>query len=277
MSTAKVGRQEEVAQGVETSVDKFDSLTSDPRFSEGNGDLSTRYPSGAISDSSPNGEDVSMNSIILAESPARQMSEFVDKYPPAEVSATFQAVTVSVSSATPAAESLGPEQRLAALVAKLGGEEVLAALCVIGPGRPAALDTEAKVKFCVMLKVGYSRSLAASQLGIHRSTISKTMQRDSVFKQEVLKAEELYQTLPLLTIAEAAQNGDWRAAAWMLKNHQPHASVENRKERRRAKKSQRDNEDFFSMSFEEMEKRGKARREKREAKEAAKKARKVRG
>ncbi len=82
---------------------------------------------------------------------------------------------------------------------------------------PEAFDAAARLKVCVLLKLGYSRAMAALQLGFHRSTVGKVMQRDPVFKQQVLRAEELYEWQPLLTVIEAAQN-DWRAAVWLMKN-----------------------------------------------------------
>jgi hypothetical protein len=107
--------------------------------------------------------------------------------------------------------------------------------------------------------------MAAMQLGFHRTTVGKVMQRDPVFKQQVLRAEELYQTQPLLTVIEAAQKGDWRAAVWLMKNHQPHTSVERRKKRKSQRESDRGCEDFFGMSLAEMGERGKARRARQEA------------
>src|SRR5207253_2299879 len=46
-------------------------------------------------------------------------------------------------------------------------------------GRPEALDEAARKKVCMLLKVGYTRALAAAELGVARSTITRTMQRNA--------------------------------------------------------------------------------------------------
>jgi hypothetical protein len=103
-------------------------------------------------------------------------------------------------------------------------------------GRPAALDAAARQQVCLLLKFGYSRSLAAAELGISASTITRTLQRDADFRREVLEAEQLYDRTPLLTILQAAQTS-WKAAAWLIKNHKPHLSAERRSLRETTKRN----------------------------------------
>ncbi len=121
-----------------------------------------------------------------------------------------------------------------------------------GFGRPAALTQGAKKRLCVMLTLGYTRSLAAAQLGVARSTITRTMQRDEAFCRDVLQAEELYEQMPLLTIMQAAQK-NWRAAAWLMRNHRPHESVSRRKKRHEARRSATETQDWFDACNAESE------------------------
>ena len=73
--------------------------------------------------------------------------------------------------------------------------------------------------------------MAALELNIHRTTITRAMKRDPAFAAEVLKAEEQFLRVPILTLMQAART-NWRAAAWLMKHYQPHESVRRRMERR---------------------------------------------
>jgi len=151
-----------------------------------------------------------------------------------------------------------PRERLATTLARLSSQgihEVLA-LAVDGDqvviahkrGRPESLDAPSRKKVLLLLTVGYTRALAAAELGISRTTIHRTMQRDEDFRQQVLDAEELFERTPLLTIIEASQR-NWRAAAWLMKNYQPHASVKRRKGDEQRRESTRDTKKFFQTDF----------------------------
>jgi hypothetical protein len=153
-----------------------------------------------------------------------------------------------------------PRERLSTVLARVsspGIHEILAVavtqeqVLVHRVGRPAALDEAAQKKVCLLLKVGYTRALAAAELGVAGSTITRTMKRDAAFRQQVLQAEELFERTPLLTIVEAAQS-NWRAAAWLMKNYQPHQSVERRKRKQRRRESDRDSREFFATAFDNM-------------------------
>jgi hypothetical protein len=58
--------------------------------------------------------------------------------------------------------------------------------------------------------------------------------------------------MPLLTIMQAAQK-NWRAAVWLLKNHQPHESLTRRKKRRRTIRQAQETQDTFDASAIESE------------------------
>jgi hypothetical protein len=146
-----------------------------------------------------------------------------------------------------------PRERLTTTLARLssqGIQEVLAVVvaeekAVVGRhGRPAALDELGCKKVCLLLTLGYTRALAAAELGINRSTITRTMQRDPDFRQAVFQAEELFERTPLLTIFDAAQR-NWRAAAWLMKNYRPHQSVNRRKAARDNRAFGRSTREFF--------------------------------
>jgi hypothetical protein len=130
-----------------------------------------------------------------------------------------------------------PPHKLVSALAHLSSEPIRALLAATVAaelnggarrrGRPEALDAAARQQICLLLKFGYSRSLAAAELGVSASTITRTMQRDAEFRHQVLEAEKLYDRTPLLTILQAAQTS-WKAAAWLIKNHKPHLSTERR-------------------------------------------------
>ena len=95
-------------------------------------------------------------------------------------------------------------------------------------GRPTVVDGHLQEKICLLLKFGYSRSLAAAEVGISRSAITKAMKRDADFRLQVEDAERLALRAPLLTVLQAAQH-NWRAAIWVMKHCKSQALV--RKER----------------------------------------------
>lgn len=121
-------------------------------------------------------------------------------------------------------------------------------------GRKAALDQAARNQFCMMLRVGLPRYLAALQCGVHASTITRTMKRDQAFRKQVLDAEAQFEVTPLLTVLQAARK-NWQAAKWVLHNYQPHASVRNRKQ----KVKSRENAKACQGFMDEFEKSGKSR------------------
>jgi hypothetical protein len=130
-------------------------------------------------------------------------------------------------------------ERIAAVIVRASAVDDV--LVNVG-GRPTVLNETAKLKLCVLLKLGYTRSMAAAQLGINRSTVAKAIKNDAAFKRQVLQAEELFESVPLLTLIEAAQK-DWRAAIWLMKNHQPHTAIQRRKRRRRSRQSAQELQD----------------------------------
>jgi len=89
-------------------------------------------------------------------------------------------------------------------------------------GRPPVLDEGKRREICAILAVGCSRETAAKYVGCHRTTITKTAQRDDDFALALAQAESKYEILHLSHINKAATEGRyWRAAAWALERKYP--------------------------------------------------------
>lgn len=89
-------------------------------------------------------------------------------------------------------------------------------------GRPPVLDEGKRREICAILAVGCNRETAAKYVGCHRTTITKTAQRDEGFALALEQAESKYEILHLSHINKAATEGRyWRAAAWALERKYP--------------------------------------------------------
>jgi hypothetical protein len=89
-------------------------------------------------------------------------------------------------------------------------------------GRPPVLDDVKKREICAILAVGCNRETAARYVGCHRTTITKTAQRDESFALALAQAESKYEIVHLSHINKAATEGRyWRAAAWALERKFP--------------------------------------------------------
>jgi IS30 family transposase len=89
-------------------------------------------------------------------------------------------------------------------------------------GRPTILDEGKRREICAILAVGCSRETAARYVGCHRTTISRTADREEEFAQALLQAESRHEILHLTNINRAAtETRYWRAAAWALERKYP--------------------------------------------------------
>ena len=107
-------------------------------------------------------------------------------------------------------ETLNSEQKSAA--AKGKGKK---------PKQAWVLTEEVRKQICHYLQAGLSRRQAAAFIGCHNSAITKAARRDPRFAEELEQAERISEALPMLRIVKASRKS-WRAAAWLVKHHQPH-------------------------------------------------------
>ena len=91
-------------------------------------------------------------------------------------------------------------------------------------GRPTKLTQEMQRKICEAILLGCTYSIAASWAGIHESTLFLWLARGKQgdgkiykeFYRAVKQAESQNAIRSLASIAQAAKEGDWTAAAWLL-------------------------------------------------------------
>ena len=95
--------------------------------------------------------------------------------------------------------------------------------------RPTKLNAKRAQQICDYVAQGHTREVAAQACGIVSTTLYRWMKRgerqpDGPYGEfcRALKRADLEAELAgLRQIKEAAQNGDWRAAAWMLERRYP--------------------------------------------------------
>lgn len=91
-------------------------------------------------------------------------------------------------------------------------------------GRPRVLHDRLKGKVVAYVELGLSVQQAAAMIGCSLSTIIRETGRDDTFRDDMLLAKQRSRVRPLLTILQSC-NRSWRAAAWLLKNHNPDAEA----------------------------------------------------
>jgi hypothetical protein len=88
---------------------------------------------------------------------------------------------------------------------------------------PAKMTPARKVEIIHYVQAGLSIRQAASFVGCHHTTVTKAAQRDEEFAEKLERAEAMGDALPLVRVIRASRQS-WRAAAWLVKNHQPCAA-----------------------------------------------------
>jgi len=86
--------------------------------------------------------------------------------------------------------------------------------------RAYALDAPRRERLCLLISLGMSRRRAASYVGCHHATISRTAARDPQFARALRQAEEICEAEPLARVMMASRK-TWRAAAWLLERTRP--------------------------------------------------------
>lgn len=87
-------------------------------------------------------------------------------------------------------------------------------------GQQPVLDDRKRQRIFGMIAMGCSRREAARSVGVHVSTIGRTMARDEKFASDIDEAELLARNRPLRAMYDAVDK-HWRAAAWMLERSRP--------------------------------------------------------
>ena len=126
--------------------------------------------------------------------------------------------------------------------------------------RPTKLNAKRAQQICDYVAQGHTREVAAQACGIVSTTLYRWMKRgerqpDGPYGEfcRALKRADLEVELACLRqIKEAAQNGDWRAAAWTLERRYPEKWG-----RRRARRSEGERElSVRSKAYERLVARG---------------------
>lgn len=99
-----------------------------------------------------------------------------------------------------------------------------------GPGRPSKFTPEVREKVLAAVAQGMHRSTAAAYAGISLSTLNKYLAIGASadappeyeqFLAEVLQREAQSEMTDIMRINKAAQDGEWRAAAWKAERRHP--------------------------------------------------------
>lgn len=107
-----------------------------------------------------------------------------------------------------------------------------------GKGRSTKLDDKITKKICDAIKLGCTYELAANYAGIHVRTLYYWLQEGKQatrgkffdFFQSVQEANGIGALQNLAYINQAAKDGDWRAAAWILENRHGYKRQEQREQ-----------------------------------------------
>lgn len=82
-------------------------------------------------------------------------------------------------------------------------------------GRPKVINEEMRHKIVALLGAGASLTQTAAFVGVGRNTITRALESDEEFAQQVHEARQRVSLFPLnCLLREAVKN--WRAAAWLL-------------------------------------------------------------
>jgi hypothetical protein len=83
-------------------------------------------------------------------------------------------------------------------------------------GRPSKLTPATESVILDALRAGATRTDAFEAAGIARSKISVYLKRFGTFRDAVIEAEAAAALRAVVTVRQAINAGDWRAASWWL-------------------------------------------------------------
>ncbi len=89
------------------------------------------------------------------------------------------------------------------------------------PGHPMKFTQARQDAILERLKAGSTRSAAAESVGVHRSQMTRWVEKHATFATAVLRAEAEAEIRYTALFAKGAQEGDWRAAESWLKRRRP--------------------------------------------------------
>jgi hypothetical protein len=87
-------------------------------------------------------------------------------------------------------------------------------------GRPVEFEGARREKFCILVGVGVTRRHAAISVGVDPSTVSRHMEADPLFAEQVRDAENDCE-IDLLKRVRLQSERSWRACVWLLERMRP--------------------------------------------------------
>jgi hypothetical protein len=89
-------------------------------------------------------------------------------------------------------------------------------------GRRTKRTADTAKRFCDAIRLGATYDLAARYAGMSDTTFERWRESDPDFAEQVRDAEGAAAVKWLEKIEDAANNGEWTAAAWKLERRYPH-------------------------------------------------------
>lgn len=87
--------------------------------------------------------------------------------------------------------------------------------------RPSKLTPEIQTRLCRLLQAGNTHEVSAEACGINVSTFYRWVRDKPEFAAAVEQAEAEAEAVLVARISQAAANGSWRAAGWLLERRNP--------------------------------------------------------
>jgi hypothetical protein len=113
------------------------------------------------------------------------------------------------------------------------------------PGRPRALDDQAKGQLIALLSVGMSMRQAAAVLGVSHTTIQNMLKADPALGDDINAARFQAQLQPLACVIREARRS-WKAATWLLKYLDAKIASHEETPDERRQRQQRETDEFIS-------------------------------
>jgi hypothetical protein len=89
--------------------------------------------------------------------------------------------------------------------------------------RPTKYTPETVERICEGIRLGLTYELAAGYAGISYATFNDWREKKTQFSKAVAEAEAKGAAVNMARINKEAQEGEWRAAAWIMENRHGYA------------------------------------------------------